>query len=137
MGVSWSSRWLELGSPGSHGSSSVRLPAAVVVPAGDTCKAANVPAWPAGRGLWSHHSRSEEHTSELQSHLNFVCRLLLEKKNMDVIDCVSMDSHSDPARFLILSPNSLCMISQGGNRLTCSPILLGKSLSCVALYNMQ
>src|SRR5260370_20257205 len=25
-------------------------------------------------------SRSEEHTSELQSHLNLVCRLLLEKK---------------------------------------------------------
>src|SRR4051794_41828374 len=24
--------------------------------------------------------RSEEHTSELQSHVNFVCRLLLEKK---------------------------------------------------------
>src|SRR5260370_18770470 len=29
----------------------------------------------ATRGL-----RSEEHTSELQSHLNLVCRLLLEKK---------------------------------------------------------
>src|SRR5690242_21594743 len=27
--------------------------------------------------LWS---RSEEHTSELQSHVNLVCRLLLEKK---------------------------------------------------------
>src|SRR5690242_21526964 len=26
-------------------------------------------------------SRSEEHTSELQSHVNLVCRLLLEKKN--------------------------------------------------------
>src|SRR5260370_29846527 len=26
------------------------------------------------------HTRSEEHTSELQSHLNLVCRLLLEKK---------------------------------------------------------
>src|SRR5260370_27452967 len=26
------------------------------------------------------HRRSEEHTSELQSHLNLVCRLLLEKK---------------------------------------------------------
>src|SRR6267142_879185 len=25
-------------------------------------------------------SRSEEHTSELQSHVNLVCRLLLEKK---------------------------------------------------------
>src|SRR5260370_32639839 len=29
-------------------------------------------------------SRSEEHTSELQSHLNLVCRLLLEKKNNNV-----------------------------------------------------
>src|SRR5260370_6018353 len=28
-----------------------------------------------------HDERSEEHTSELQSHLNLVCRLLLEKKN--------------------------------------------------------
>src|SRR5260370_38747677 len=26
------------------------------------------------------YERSEEHTSELQSHLNLVCRLLLEKK---------------------------------------------------------
>src|SRR5260370_38318244 len=29
--------------------------------------------------------RSEEHTSELQSHLNLVCRLLLEKKKKKVI----------------------------------------------------
>src|SRR5260370_10266449 len=28
-------------------------------------------------------ARSEEHTSELQSHLNLVCRLLLEKKNSE------------------------------------------------------
>src|SRR5882762_4874764 len=28
-------------------------------------------------------SRSEEHTSELQSHLNLVCRLLLEKKKFE------------------------------------------------------
>src|SRR5260370_9258755 len=27
------------------------------------------------------HHRSEDHTSELQSHLNLVCRLLLEKKS--------------------------------------------------------
>src|SRR5260370_32389194 len=32
--------------------------------------------WPAPR------NRSEEHTSELQSHLNLVCRLLLEKKKI-------------------------------------------------------
>src|SRR5438093_4909734 len=29
---------------------------------------------------WSRHCRSEEHTSELQSLTNLVCRLLLEKK---------------------------------------------------------
>src|SRR5260370_22573655 len=29
--------------------------------------------------------RSEEHTSELQSHLNLVCRLLLEKKKTNYI----------------------------------------------------
>src|SRR5260370_25135886 len=28
----------------------------------------------------AYSARSEEHTSELQSHLNLVCRLLLEKK---------------------------------------------------------
>src|SRR2546430_4178321 len=31
-------------------------------------------------------SRSEEHTSELQSQSNLVCRLLLEKKKKNVID---------------------------------------------------
>src|SRR5690242_21599787 len=35
--------------------------------------------------------RSEEHTSELQSHVNLVCRLLLEKKN-----------HTKPLQKLIL-----------------------------------
>src|SRR5260370_36222950 len=34
--------------------------------------------------------RSEEHTSELQSHLNLVCRLLLEKKK----GCVQAASRS-------------------------------------------
>src|SRR5438034_7272251 len=29
------------------------------------------------------HDRSEEHTSELQSHSDLVCRLLLEKKNAE------------------------------------------------------
>src|SRR5260370_14548400 len=34
--------------------------------------------------MWSDKFRSEEHTSELQSHLNLVCRLLLEKKKKNV-----------------------------------------------------
>src|SRR5260370_25938215 len=36
--------------------------------------------------------RSEEHTSELQSHLNLVCRLLLEKKKRKK-DNESLDAH--------------------------------------------
>src|SRR2546422_7874269 len=32
------------------------------------------------------HERSEEHTSELQSRLHLVCRLLLEKKKHMIID---------------------------------------------------
>src|SRR5260370_4983671 len=45
-----------------------------------TLKSSNAPIGSAG--LWScpNAGRSEEHTSELQSHLNLVCRLLLEKK---------------------------------------------------------
>src|SRR5262249_5567509 len=39
------------------------------------------PFAPSGWLSRSHFSRSEEHTSELQSLTNLVCRLLLEKKN--------------------------------------------------------
>src|SRR5260370_13439862 len=39
-------------------------------------RACTVPCWSTG----TLPTRSEEHTSELQSHLNIVCRLLLEKK---------------------------------------------------------
>src|SRR5438034_5342965 len=40
------------------------------------------------------HQRSEEHTSELQSHSDLVCRLLLEKKNKEqVIDATEQQTH--------------------------------------------
>src|SRR5437763_4371959 len=38
------------------------------------------PSLPAVRGPWARGPRSEEHTSELQSPMYLVCRLLLEKK---------------------------------------------------------
>src|SRR2546430_10530941 len=38
--------------------------------------------WSASRGKW--RVRSEEHTSELQSQSNLVCRLLLEKKKYTI-----------------------------------------------------
>src|SRR5256885_12705441 len=45
------------------------------------CAAKQIPAWPNSRFA----SRSEEHTSELQSPCNLVCRLLLEKKKKERI----------------------------------------------------
>src|SRR5260370_11880851 len=48
-----------------------------------------VPAGPS-RG----NARSEEHTSELQSHLNLVCRLLLEKKKRRFFRLFQTDSAS-------------------------------------------
>src|SRR5690242_20933040 len=38
-------------------------------------------------------TRSEEHTSELQSHVNLVCRLLLEKKKKK-IKCRNKKQHT-------------------------------------------
>src|SRR5256885_9170560 len=37
------------------------------------------------RELWDLLGRSEEHTSELQSPCNLVCRLLLEKKKSTIV----------------------------------------------------
>src|SRR5260370_10287912 len=52
----------------------------------------SLPVLRRGNGIWEcEHAqcirssrRSEEHTSELQSHLNLVCRLLLEKKKKNI-----------------------------------------------------
>src|SRR5690242_20955674 len=42
-----------------------------------------------GPGRRRGSARSEEHTSELQSHVNLVCRLLLEKKKRTADEVVS------------------------------------------------
>src|SRR5256885_9746770 len=49
-----------------------------------------------GQGRHQGHGRSEEHTSELQSPCNLVCRLLLEKKKEI--------SHSPTHRLTISTP---------------------------------
>src|SRR5260370_18416884 len=48
---------------------------------------------PARRSARRRHARSEEHTSELQSHLNLVCRLLLEKKKKKMIIYKTLVEH--------------------------------------------
>src|SRR5260370_11416660 len=47
-------------------------------------------------------ARSEEHTSELQSHLNLVCRLLLEKKNSLTHILVKMRISHEAVRFAVV-----------------------------------
>src|SRR2546426_5767012 len=42
------------------------------------------PAKSKGATIWAPRLRSEEHTSELQSPCNLVCRLLLEKKKKNI-----------------------------------------------------
>src|SRR5260370_2588068 len=54
--------------------------------------ASSVPATP---------PRSEEHTSELQSHLNLVCRLLLEKKKK--LDDIEQVTDADQGQFQIFT----------------------------------
>src|SRR5207249_12144575 len=59
------------------------LAAAVPRPGADGIAARSGRAWSAGNdpgGRDGRHGRSEEHTSELQSRFDLVCRLLLEKK---------------------------------------------------------
>src|SRR5260370_12103109 len=43
--------------------------------------------------------RSEEHTSELQSHLNIVCRLLLEKKKTSTLTLQTLPYYTSPPAF--------------------------------------
>src|SRR2546429_6541858 len=67
------------------------------------CLSSPVPRWEPQR----HPAmvRSEEHTSELQSRLHLVCRLLLEKKKIDARNLQSAASasraplHSSPPSF--------------------------------------
>src|SRR5256885_11716656 len=50
-----------------------------------------------GRPLAARGARSEEHTSELQSPCNLVCRLLLEKKKTKKISTLPQDTSETPS----------------------------------------
>src|SRR2546430_5983293 len=55
-------------------------------------------------------SRSEEHTSELQSQSNLVCRLLLEKKKKKIYTCnLTRQSTNTPDRSSYKIDQSLAM----------------------------
>src|SRR5256884_359098 len=63
-------------------------------------------------GTWNFVGRSEEHTSELQSRLHLVCRLLLEKKKTSLPQNVTLSHISDELK-IYLAKSSLtthCLI---------------------------
>src|SRR2546430_4106928 len=65
------------------------------------------PAWCRGRGPRGRRGRdrrSEEHTSELQSQSNLVCRLLLEKKKLS-------DALAQPP-YKLMSDVNVCAVGQ-------------------------
>src|SRR2546430_4702437 len=55
--------------------------------------------------------RSEEHTSELQSQSNLVCRLLLEKKKIDKSVSVECDDFWIDGNVVCLSAYFFCLFS--------------------------
>src|SRR2546430_7911032 len=67
---------------------------------GTAPRAGGVGPWPCTDSLtpsrcarsWRSPSRSEEHTSELQSQSNLVCRLLLEKKKIQQLNNIYQSS---------------------------------------------
>src|SRR3954462_1952411 len=71
-------------------------------------------------------ARSEEHTSELQSHDNLVCRLLLEKKKLDVDrqgrPAIGQAS-GDPARVRHRTPRCATPLRGSASNTTSSPLL--------------
>src|SRR5260221_9015839 len=52
--------------------------------------------WRPGELIPSEMERSEEHTSELQSHSDLVCRLLLEKKKLAMLEIVTCRGSPPP-----------------------------------------
>src|SRR5438105_12579268 len=63
-------------------------------------------------------ARSEEHTSELQSRVELVCRLLLEKKN-------------SPGRIAV-SPHTWCSTSPAGRGKSSAPSPSVSKETCIA-----
>src|SRR5438034_8614729 len=57
----------------------------------------------------SRPGRSEEHTSELQSHSDLVCRLLLEKKNTHTRD---LGSHTRKTDILVAAAGRVGLITK-------------------------
>src|SRR2546430_5070464 len=74
-----------------------KVPGSAVTPLGERSPFERPRRIPLGNGQGISYTRSEEHTSELQSQSNLVCRLLLEKKKKNI----SRGQHHQPDKHCI------------------------------------
>src|SRR5438874_3152764 len=70
--------------------------------------------------------RSEEHTSELQSRRDLVCRLLLEKKNQDILASTRVRANPNASR-------GTRVLTAGHGSILTSTVLTPKHLATPAL----
>src|SRR4029434_8633261 len=82
------------------------------------------------RGQKLTERRSEEHTSELQSHLNLVCRLLLEKKKSTQCRCLCSRSQCGSLPVLYIHPHTLSVCVHIAQRVSAK----GRCCSCVYCF---
>src|SRR5260370_14592247 len=87
------------------------LPISAPADGGGAARAADCCSASVSSSPWG-DSRSEEHTSELQSHLNLVCRLLLEKKKKKKKTVLSS--------VMVLLKNVILSLVQRGTALVCA-----------------
>src|SRR5574338_342202 len=83
-----------------------------------------------GWALWQFSSRSEEHTSELQSPWHLVCRLLLEKKKKKYIFFFFFFNDTATTEIYTLSLHDALPISQQSQR----PDLPEERVGIVAVF---
>src|SRR6266704_6446941 len=69
-----------------------------------SCRASSPRPWSCSAP--SHEMRSEEHTSELQSRFDLVCRLLLEKKNKHILETILQKKKKKKRHSKLITKNS-------------------------------
>src|SRR5256885_5050797 len=84
---------------------------------------------PVGRAHAGRVERSEEHTSELQSPCNLVCRLLLEKKTRDTRRGPSTSSHLHRPR-VSLPDDGACFFTAPSSQIGTAHVCTSASSHC-------
>src|SRR6266513_3817198 len=64
------------------------------------------PVQPGGETHRHRIARSEEHTSELQSRFDLVCRLLLEKKKTHIVSCYIINKLNKNTNYITMDHKS-------------------------------